>query len=235
MHFGSTSSGKTLWPGKPQRQSISGASKRSPVTRAIVSGYIANKIQNAGGQKAARKTRNLARLRKKYNPMPAAKTAHALQRYKERGSSSSPIYKSWEGEKRAIVVTYVPIQRKNYSDAKKSRQTIQLEVDRMSQLSTKSDLPKSRLSSRDSYLFKLSSQAAKKEEYRRRSTQKRKAYAKWTPLSINSTQRHLGIFVSAAAGRNVDINRDTSQLGPRDRRRRKVLDSSQLRNRRIVK
>eukprot|EP00985_Skeletonema_marinoi_P020715 scaffold12377_cov75-Skeletonema_marinoi.AAC.1 len=47
----------------------------------------------------------------------------------------------------------------------------------MSQLSKKSDLPKSKLSSRDAYLFKLSSRAAKKEECRRRLQQKERAYS----------------------------------------------------------
>jgi len=79
-----------------------------------VSGYIANKIKKAGDQKAARKTRNPA-LRKKHNPTPAAPTSHAIQRYKERGAASSPIYKSIEDGKKVIVVTYVPIQRKLYS------------------------------------------------------------------------------------------------------------------------
>eukprot|EP00986_Skeletonema_menzelii_P004825 scaffold1692_cov74-Skeletonema_menzelii.AAC.8 len=192
MHFGSTSDcKKKYWPGKGEKQ-LHRVSKAGPVSRAIVSGYIANKIKKAGRQKAARKTRNLARLRKKHNPMPAVPSSHAKQRYKERGLGSSPIYESLKDGKEAIVLTYVPIQRSVCLDAKNSRRTIQLEVDRMSKLS--SDLPKSKLSARDAYLFKLSSQAAKKEEYRRRSQQKEKAYSKqcsypldesWTPLSMN--------------------------------------------------
>eukprot|EP00984_Skeletonema_dohrnii_P013128 scaffold5408_cov129-Skeletonema_dohrnii-CCMP3373.AAC.11 len=188
MHFGSTSDCKS-WPGTgkskgKEKKRLYRVSNGGSFSRAIVSGYMANKIKKSGGQKAARKARNLARLRKKHNPTPAAPTSHAIQRYKERGSHSSPIYKPSKGGKKAIVVTYVPIQRKFYSDAKKSSRTIQLEVDRMSQLSKKSDLPKSKLSSRDAYLFKLSSRAAKKEECRRRSQQKERAYSsKWITLS----------------------------------------------------
>ena len=55
---------------------------------------------------------------------------------------------------------------------------IQKEVDRMSRLPKKSDLPKSKLSPTDAYLFKLSSQAAKKQECMRRRLQREKAYAK---------------------------------------------------------
>jgi hypothetical protein len=80
IHFGLQDIEATLW---------------GPFSRAIVSGYIANKIKKAGDQKAARKTRNPA-LRKKHNPTPAAPTSHAIQRYKERGAASSPIYKSME-------------------------------------------------------------------------------------------------------------------------------------------
>eukprot|EP00984_Skeletonema_dohrnii_P020099 scaffold9709_cov126-Skeletonema_dohrnii-CCMP3373.AAC.10 len=198
MHFGSTSYCTKLWPGQEKKR-LHWVSNGGSFSRVIVSGYMANKIKKSGGQKAARKTRNLARLRKKHNPTPAAPTPHALQRYKERGSHSSPIYKPIEGGKKAIVVTYLPIQRDVYSDAKKSSQTIQLEVDRMSQLSKKSDLPKSKLSSRDAYLFKLSNRAATKEECRRRSQQKERAYCtqccypldkQWTPRSINTNAPH---------------------------------------------
>ena len=179
MHFGFTSQGKKFWTGNCQNKSTRRrsheVSKASPYSRAIVSGYIAKKIKNAGGPKAARKLRNLARLRRMYNPTPAVPTRHAQIRYNERGSTSSPIYKAEEANRnKAVVVTYLPIKRK-YSDAKKSRMTIQLEVDRMSR---KSDLPKSKLSSRDAYLFKLSTKAAKHEECRRRSVQKEKAYNK---------------------------------------------------------
>jgi hypothetical protein len=195
MHFGCTSSGKTLWPGGATKR-LCGVSKGVLLSRAIVSGYVSNKIKKAGAHKAARKTRNLARLQKKYNPTPAHMSPHALQRYKERGSASSPIYKPIGNRNEVIVVTYVPIRREHYLDAKASRRTFRLEVDRMSQLSKKSDLPKNKLSSRDEYLFKLSSQAVKKEEYRRRSNQKKKAYEKqcsyplyenWTPPSRNTT------------------------------------------------
>ena len=201
MHFGSTSDCKTrYWPGDKKKQLCRhGQDGRvsnlpGPFSRAIVSGYIANKIKKSGGQKAARQMRNLARLRSA-NPMPAFLSSHAKQRYKERGLGSSPIYKSLKDGNEAIVLTYVLIQRKYLSDAKNSSQTIQLEVDRMSKLSKKSELPTSNLSSRDAHLFKLSRQATKEEEWRHRSQQKKKAYSKqcsypvdesWTPLSINT-------------------------------------------------
>ena len=189
MHFGSTSECKTkYWPSN-KKKLLHRDFNVGPFSRAIISGYIANKVKKAGGQKAARKTRNLARLRKKHNPTPADPTRHAKQRYKERGLDSSSIYKSLNDGKEAIVMTYVPIQRRNYSDAKNSSKTIQLEVDRMSKLSKKSDLPKSKLSSRDACLFELSSQATKKEEWMRRSERKKRAYAKqcmWIPLGINT-------------------------------------------------
>ncbi len=185
MHFGSTSSGKTFWPKKKTfKTKGQGLNKsKTPFSRAIVSGYMANKIKNSGIQKAARKVRNLARLRKKYNPRPAAPTAHALQRYKERGKYSSPIYKpASNNENEVVVVTYVPIQRKIYADARSSTLTIRREVKRMSGLSKQTDLPKSKLSSRDAYLFKLSSQALKKKECRRRKEQRQRAYAKRSPI-----------------------------------------------------
>ena len=185
MHFGSTSSGKTFWPKKKTfKTKGQGLYKsKTPFSRAIVSGYMANKIKNSGGQKAARKARNLARLRKKYNPRPAAPTAHALQRYKERGRYSSPIYKpASNNQNEVVVVTYVPIQRKIYADARSSTLTIRREVKRMSGLSKQTDLPKSKLSSRDTYLFKLSSQALKKKECRRRKEQWQRAYAKRSPI-----------------------------------------------------
>mmetsp|Transcript_15669 Transcript_15669/g.24337 ORF Transcript_15669/g.24337 Transcript_15669/m.24337 type:complete len:428 (-) Transcript_15669:48-1331(-) len=211
MHFGSTSScqTKSKYLQSEETKRHYRISKR-PISRAIVSGYIANKIKKAGGRKAARKTRNLARLRKKHNPMPAAPSSHAMQSYKERGFASTPIYKPMKGGNEAVVVTYVPIQREVYSDAKKSRLSIQAEVNRMSQLSKKSDLPKSKLSSRDAYLFKLSSQAAKKEECRRRSQHKQKAYSKqcgyplegsWTPLSIN-TDAPRDLYIHGRGKRN---------------------------------
>ena len=179
MHFGFTSQGKKFWPGncenESKRRRLHKVSETSPYSRAIVSGYIAKKIKNAGGPKAARKVRNLARLRRMYNPTPTVPTKHAQTRYKERGSTSSPIYKAEEANRNeAVVVTYIPIKRK-YPDAKKSRMTIQLEVDRMSR---KSDLPKSKLSSRDAYLFKLSTRAVKREECRLRSVQREKAHKK---------------------------------------------------------
>ena len=76
-----------------------------PFSKAIVSGgYIANKIKKAGRRKAARKSRNLNRLCNIYNPLPAAPTKHARQRYKERGSSSTPVY---QGKHNVAVVTYI--------------------------------------------------------------------------------------------------------------------------------
>mmetsp|Transcript_4958 Transcript_4958/g.9214 ORF Transcript_4958/g.9214 Transcript_4958/m.9214 type:complete len:118 (+) Transcript_4958:181-534(+) len=48
------------------------------------------------------------------------------------------------------------------------------------------DLPKSKLSTRDAHLFKLSTKAVRKEEYRRRSVKRGKAYKKrcmYTPES----------------------------------------------------
>lgn len=92
MHFGCTSSGKTFRFENTFKTNGQGLYKSS-FSWAIISGYMANKIKNSCGHKAARKARNLARLRKKYNPRPAAPTAHALQRYKERGKYSSPVYK----------------------------------------------------------------------------------------------------------------------------------------------
>lgn len=197
MHFGCTSSSRTLWPGRETKR-LCAVSKGGLLSRQIVSGYVSNKIKKAGAKKAARKTLNLDRLQKKYNPIPAIPTQHAVQRYKERGSASSPIYIPTENRNEVIVVTYLPIRRELYSEAKNSRRTFQREVDRMSQLSKKSgDLPRYKLSSRDEYLFKLSSQAVKKEEHRRRSNQKKRAYAKrhscshlphenWTPRSRNT-------------------------------------------------
>eukprot|EP00956_Cyclotella_meneghiniana_P001586 scaffold1793_cov19-Cyclotella_meneghiniana.AAC.1 len=240
MHFGFTSGCKTKhWPSKESKRHyyISErpiSSSKCPISRAIVSGYIANKIKKTGGRKAARKTRNLARLRKKHNPTPAAPTSHAIQRYRERGIASSPVYKPMEGGNEAIVVTYVPIQRELYSDAKKSRLSIQVEVDRMSNLSKKSGLPKSKLSSRDAYLFKLSSQATKKEECRRRSQQKQKAYSKqcpldgfWAPLSIKAKappnlkihgrrERHSNRYKSKSAARR---SRKKAQKGSKKKHR----------------
>ncbi len=91
---------------------------------------------------------------------------------------------------KAIVITYIPIQRKYYSDAKMSKLTIQQEVDRMGRLSNRSDLPKSKLSRRDAYLFKLSSRATKKEECRRRSNRREKAYKKQCIFVPRYEQHH---------------------------------------------
>jgi hypothetical protein len=107
MHFGFTSSGKTFRPENKFKTKEQGLYKsKTSFSRAIVSGYMANKIKNSCGQKAARKARNLARLRKKYNPRPAVLTAHALQRYKERGKHSSPIYKPAGKKIGVVIATY---------------------------------------------------------------------------------------------------------------------------------
>jgi hypothetical protein len=197
MHFGFTSSGKTCWSKntfKTKEQVL--YKSKTPFSSAIVSGYMANKIKNSCGQKAARKARNLARLRKKYNPRPAAPTAHALQRYKERGKYSSPVYKpTGANQNNVVVMTYMPIQREIYADSKSSTLTIRREVKRMSRLSKQTDLPKSKLSSRDAYLFKLSSQALKKEECRRRLEKRERAYAKRSPTtSLAASQQIDKIF-----------------------------------------
>eukprot|EP00559_Dactyliosolen_fragilissimus_P004556 CAMPEP_0184857830 /NCGR_PEP_ID=MMETSP0580-20130426/2983_1 /TAXON_ID=1118495 /ORGANISM="Dactyliosolen fragilissimus" /LENGTH=497 /DNA_ID=CAMNT_0027353661 /DNA_START=43 /DNA_END=1536 /DNA_ORIENTATION=- len=235
MNFGSTSGCQTkskYWPSEETKRHYRISKCR--ISRPIVSGYIANKIKKAGGRKAARKTRNLARLQKKYNPMPAVPSSHAMQRYKERGFASTPIYKPMKGGNEAIVVTYVPIQREVYSDAKKSRLSIQVEVDRMSQLSKKSDLPKSKLSSRDAYMFKLSSQAVKKEECRRRSQQKQKAYLKqcsyllagsWTPLSIK-TGAPRNLYIHNRRKRNSHRYKSAARLS-----RKKAQKGSKKKNR----
>lgn len=195
MHFGFTSSGKTFSPENTFKTNGQGLYKSS-FSWAIISGYMANKIKNSCGHKAARKARNLARLRKKYNPRPAAPTAHALQRYKERGKYSSPVYKpTGDTQNDVAVVTYMPVQREIYADSKSSTLTIRREVKRMSRLSKQTDLPKSKLSSRDAYLFKLSSQALKKEECRRRKEQRQRAYAKRSPTtSLAASQQIDKIF-----------------------------------------
>jgi hypothetical protein len=197
MHFGFTSSGKTFRPENTLKTKGRGLYRpktpsKTPFSRAIVSGYMANKIKNSCGHKAARKVRNLARLRKKYNPRPAAPTAHALQRYKERGKYSSPVYKpTGDNQNDVVVVTYMPIQREIYADSKRSTLTIRREVKRMSRSSKQTDLPKSKLSSRDAYLFKLSSQSLKKEECRRLLEQRQRAYAKRSPTTSLAASRQL--------------------------------------------
>jgi hypothetical protein len=61
----------------------------------------------------------------------------------------------------------------------------------MSRSSKQTDLPKSKLSSRDAYLFKLSSQALKKEECRRRLEQRHRAYAKRSPTTSPAASRQI--------------------------------------------
>ena len=81
-------------------------------------------------------------------------------------------------KRKAIVITYIPIRRERISETKEAKSMVLSEVNRMNNSAKISGLPKSKLSSRDGYLLKLSSEALKKEEYKRRSIQREKAYKK---------------------------------------------------------
>ena len=175
MQFGLTAGGKSFWPKNIKVEAKGGCQhkrQKRAYSRAIVSGYLANKRKEAGGAKARRKACNLNRLRNKNNP-PAVPSAHALQRYQERGSSSTPIYKDIGSHGKVIIVTYTYAKRAIYSKAKNSQQTILLQVDQMKCSAKHTGLPRSKLSPRDAYLLKLSSKAATKEEQRRRFIRKR--------------------------------------------------------------
>ena len=88
-----------------------------------------------------------------------------------------------------------------------------LEVDRMKHSARISGLPRSKLSSRDAYLLKLSSKAAKKEESRRRSTQQKKAY-KQVPIAHDQFLRPRNPKMNSS--QNFGTRRYSSSWSPRN-------------------
>lgn len=201
-HFGFSVQGKSAWPTnkfqtKSKINSRNGLNQTQSLNISIRwkagydKGFLANKGKKAGGAKAGRKAGNLARLKKTHNP-PAALTNHALMRYRERKSSSTPVYK-YKDKKSAIVVTYYPIprlmrpqeigwRRANF-EAKSSKMRILFEVERMNQLAKMSGLPRYKLSPRDGYLLKLSNTAVKEYEHINRLVRRERALYKLSPMN----------------------------------------------------